>query len=182
MKILPLILALLFFISCTENKQSNNIKNTDTTKNIIPSSVDTPIVTQKDTNADDAPTLFKIEGNYIVEENESSCKLELKLYYKNKQLYYQLVTNTKKYADKAEIELNEEKDGYYITFKNIEWSENEGALDDEGEPIDKEITLPQDIQGVMYKNEITIQNSGNSMNYYVKIGDCDLKFIRLIKK
>lgn len=182
MKKLPLLFAFLFLISCTENKQSNNIKNTDTTKNITPSSVDTPIVTQKDTNPEDAPTLFKIEGNYSVEENESSCKLELKLYYKNKQLYYQLVTNTKKYADKAEIELNEEKDGYYITFKNIEWSENEGALDDEGEPIDKEITLPQDIQGVMYKNEITIQNSGNSMNYYVKIGDCDLKYIRLIKK
>ena len=85
-------------------------------------------------------------------------------------------------TDKAEIELNEKKDGYYITFNNIEWSENEGALDDDGEQIDKEIVLPTTVQGVLYKNEITIQNTGNAMNYYVKIGECDLKFIHLIRQ
>ena len=182
MKILPLLLALLFLISCSENKQSNNIKNTDTTQHITPPTVDTEIVTQKVIIPGDAPTLFNIEGNYSIEENESNCKMKLKLYYKNNQLYYQLATNTKKYADRAKIELNEKKDGYYITFNNIEWSENEGALDDEGEPLDKEITLPQEVEGVMYKDKITIQNAGNAMNYYVKIGDCDLKFIHLIRK
>lgn len=182
MKILSFLCAFLILISCRETKnQSKQVENKDTIANVA-SIIDTPIATQKMINPEDAPTLFNIEGNYNIEENESDCKMQLELYYKNKQLHYQLVTNTKKYADKAILELNEKKDGYYITFKNIEWSEDEGALDNEGEPIVKERTLPQDIQSVMYKNEITIQNSGNAMNYYIKIGDCDLKFIKLIKK
>lgn len=70
----------------------------------------------------------------------------------------------------------------YLTLKNIEWSENEGISDDGGEPIEDDIGLPQEIQGELYKNEIAIQNYGNSMNYYVKFGECDLKYIHLIKK
>ncbi|MFV0470407.1 MAG: hypothetical protein ACK5L7_00005, partial [Paludibacteraceae bacterium] len=77
---------------------------------------------------------------------------------------------------------NDKKDGYYLTLKNIEWSENEGALDEEGEQVDDSVELPKEIQGVLYKNEITIQNTGNSMNYYVKIAECDQKYIHLIKK
>ena len=176
MKILFTFLAILLFTSCTDNKKK--LEN----ETSVSSKIDTASITHNNRSSASENTLFDIEGSYALIDTATSCKLSLNLFYKSNELNYQLITNTKKYADKAIIELNEKKDGYYITFKNIEWSENEGTLNDEGEPIDKEISLPQDIQGVMYKNEITIQNSGNSMNYYVKIGDCDLKFIRLIKK
>ena len=43
------------------------------------------------------------------------------------------------------------------------------------------LELPKDIEGVLYKDEITIQNSGNAMNYYVKFAECDLKYIHLTK-
>ena len=77
--------------------------------------------------------------------------------------------------------LNERADGYYITFKDIEWSEYLGAIDPEGTKSEEDLELPKDIQGVLYKDEITIQNSGNAMNYYVKFGECDLMYIHLIK-
>lgn len=125
--------------------------------------------------------LFNIEGNYEFKKEETTCKMNLTLYYQKNQLKYKLKTNTREFSDNAEIELNERKDGYYITFKNIEWSEYLGGLDNEGEPIQKDLSLPQDLDGVLYKNEIIIQNYGNSMNYYVKLEECGEKYIELIK-
>ncbi|RZL49053.1 MAG: hypothetical protein EOP00_07770 [Pedobacter sp.] len=171
----------LFIASCTEHKKVNQIEDSSASKGTAANN--NPADTIEVEQAINKPTtLFEIEGNYIVESNDSDCKMNLKLYYRNKQWYYQLITHTRKLADEAKIELNEKKDGYYITFNNIEWSENDGALDENNEQIDKEVALPTSVQGVMYKNEITIQNTGNAMNYYVKIGECDLKYIRLIKK
>ena len=126
--------------------------------------------------------LFDIEGNYTLKADEiKDCKFFLSLFYKNGVLKYKMEISTRKLSGNAEIELNEMTDGYYITFKNIEWSEYLGAIDTEGENSEKELELPQDVQGVLYKDEITIQNTGNVMNYYVKFGECDLKYIHLIK-
>ncbi|MFY1045499.1 hypothetical protein [Chryseobacterium sp. GP-SGM7] len=125
--------------------------------------------------------LFKIEGIYEVKK-EKDCRMSLILYYQKNQLKYKLKTETHEFSDNAEIELNEKKDGYYITFKNIEWSEYLGGLDNEGEPIDKNLELPNSVSGSLYKDQITIQNYGNSMNYYVVFDDCGEKYIELIKK
>lgn len=126
--------------------------------------------------------LFNIEGSYSLELSDSDCKFDLTLHREKGQLRYKLVTKTRNLTGAAEIELNEKKDGYYLDLKDLEWSENEGALNDEGEPIEEDIKIPTTVQGVMYKDEITIQNAGNSMNYYVKIGECDLKYIILKRK
>jgi len=178
MKTLFILSALLFLIACTESKTANPIAK----EKIKIDSIKVDSTNAVEPKITKPTPLFEIAGNYILENNDTDCKFNLRLYYKNDQLFYQLHTNARKLTDKAEIELNEKKDGYYITFNNIEWSENEGALDDDGEQIDKEIVLPTTVQGVLYKNEITIQNTGNAMNYYVKIGECDLKFIRLIRQ
>ena len=126
--------------------------------------------------------LFDIEGNYTLKKDVvTDCEIILSLFFKNEVLRYNMETNTRKLSGNAKIELNENKDGYYITFKNIEWSEYLGAIDTEGETSEEDLPLPQEIQGVLYKDEITIQNAGNAMNYYVKFGECDLKFIHLIR-
>lgn len=180
MKILFILLSLLFFISCSETKKANTIQNQTTDKSIATNNHQVDSTTIIQSKIAKPATFFEIVGNYILDSNDADCKFNLTLYYKNDQLRYKLTTNTRKLANKAEIKLNENKDGYYITFKNIEWSENEGTLNNDNE--DKEIALPSTVQGVLYKNEITIQNSGNAMNYYVKIGECDLKYIHLIKQ
>ena len=54
-----------------------------------------------------------------------------------------------------------------------------GAIDPEVEASEENVTSPEEIQRVIYENKITIQNYGNAMNYYVKPGDCDIKYIYL---
>ena len=143
--------------------------NTDTVQNVA----------QPSKNND---LLFDIEGNYTLKKDVvTDCEIILSLFFKNEVLRYNMETNTRKLSGNAKIELNENKNGYYITFKNIEWSEYLGAIDTEGETSEEDLPLPQEIQGVLYKDEITIQNAGNAMNYYVKFGECDLKFIHLIR-
>jgi hypothetical protein len=183
-KAIPLLILSLLLQSCVKNKnekqdgldikriekqnisKSNTIK--DTVKNIIQ-----PV---KSNNL-----LFDITGNYTFKDDVTDCEIFLSLFYKNGDLKYTIKTNTRKLTGDTTIDLNEKKDVYYITFKNIEWSENIGAIDPEGEASEENLLLPQDIQGVLYKNEITIQNNGNAMNYYVKLGECDVKYIVLIK-
>ena len=132
-------------------------------------------------NSKNGKALFEIEGHYQLKKG-NSCKMNLTLYYQKNQLKYRLKTDTHDYSDDAEIELNDAKDGYYITFKNIEWSEYLGGLDNEGEPIDKNLEIPKSVSGTLYKDEILIQNYGNSMNYYVVFEDCGEKYIELVKK
>lgn len=125
--------------------------------------------------------LFDIEGEYSYKADVVDCKINLTLFYTTNQLKYKLKTNTRELSDNATLQLNEEKNGYYITFENIEWSEYLGAIDEEGNSSEENLSLPQEVEGVLYKNEITIQNAGNAMNYYVKIGECDVKYIHLIR-
>lgn len=128
--------------------------------------------------------LFDFTGDYILEPADVNCKMELNIYLYEKQFAYRLKTNTRQLHGDVVITPNEKQDGYYITLKDIEWSEYEGAMNSVEDDIQEQedIVLPQEVQGVLYENEITIQNTGNAMNYYVKFGDCDLKYIRLVKK
>ena len=182
MKTAPLLLCVLIFISCNEENKTNHRSKEKIEKivNAEPKQAKTDTLVK--TKSTIKKTKFPIEGTYVTEDDDSTCKMKLTLSYKADQLVYKLTTNTRTLTDKAEIELNEHKDGYYLTLKNIEWSENEGALNDEGEPTNPDITLPTEIQGALEKNQITIQNAGNSMNYYIQIGECDLKYIHLIRK
>lgn len=185
---ITLIITLVFAFateSCTK-KEENQIENapkvtalsTDTlTKDN--DSIKSDISSENDL-AENKDQLFDIEGNYLSKDN-ANCKMSLKLYYSEGKLKYDLKTEHKKITDFAILELNEKKDGYFITLKNIEWSENLGATDSDGNTTDKNLPLPKEIQGSLSKNEITIQNSGNAMNNYEKFSECGLKYINLIK-
>jgi len=181
MKKLLFPFVILLFFACNGKQIPQTKPNKD--KRIAvsrpqPTSVKDPIPAERLINE----TLFNVEGSYSLEPSNSDCKFDLTLYRQKGQLRYKLVTKSRNLTGAAEIELNEKKDGYYLSLKDLEWSENEGALNDEGEPIEEDIEIPTTVQGVMYKDEITIQNAGNSMNYYVKIGECDLKYIILKRK
>jgi len=181
-KLITLLLAIAFLFQSCGNGTEKKIVNQQVKiqeKNTIIDTVQNDAQPTKNNNL-----LFDIEGNYTLKqvlEQETDCKIFLSLFYKNGVLKYDMETNTRKLSGNAEIDLNERKDGYYITFKNIEWSEYLGAIDTENETSEKDMPLPEDIQGVLYKDEITIQNTGNAMNYYVKLGECDMKYIHLIK-
>lgn len=72
----------------------------------------------------------------------------------------------------------------YITFEGIKWAEYEGDVSNktDDDSVTTSLPLPVGIDGLLTQKEITIQNTGNAMNYYVKIAACDRKYIRLVKK
>ena len=180
----PLILLILALLSCnnkSEKKESTEIQNTKS-QNITEYKKNTDSVQNNVQTTESNDLLFDIEGNYTLKKDVvTDCKIVLSLFYKDAVLKYDMETNTRKLSGTAKIDLNERKDGYYITLENIEWSEYLGAIDTEGETSKEELPLPQEIQGVLYKDEITIQNTGNAMNYYLKIGECDMKYIHLTR-
>ncbi|WP_162817982.1 hypothetical protein U0035_02250 [Niabella yanshanensis] len=184
-KILLLYTVLLFLVSCTSPGEKHINDPDDTvvnTRDTINTAIEAPSASA--TTQDSVEYLFDIAGDYILESDHTSCKMELNINSNKNQFNYRLKTNTKQLQGDVIITPNEKQDGYYITLKDIEWSEYEGAVNFDEEEVkeQEDIALPQEVQGVLYENEITIQNTGNAMNYYVKFGDCDLKYIHLVKK
>ena len=114
-------------------------------------------------------------------DSVAKCFLELKIYRKGENYNYKLNTPTRNFSGELTLKLDEKNDGYYITINGIEWTENLGSLDEEGSPLDENIKLPQGLEGFLRENSITIQNYGNSMNYYMQLGECDTKYIALVK-
>ncbi len=183
-KFLPLYAMALFFAGCTlpGEKQTrhphNSLARSPDTIYPAAGTLSSDTITQ-----DSARYLFDFTGDYILDPGDVNCKMELNIYPDKKQFAYRLKTNTRQLHGDVVITPNEKQDGYYITLKGIEWSEYEGAATPEEDEIKEQddMALPQEVQGVLYENEITIQNTGNAMNYYVKFGDCDLKYIHLVK-
>ncbi|WP_244248529.1 hypothetical protein [Flavobacterium foetidum] len=71
-------------------------------------------------------------------------------------------------------------------LEGIQWDEYEGDISNEEEndtiSQTKEIEIPVGIGASYVRDTLTIQNYGNSMNSYMKISECGLKYIQLIKK
>ena len=159
---------LLLFSSCT-NINSN-------TKKVIAA----PILEKRQSGNSD-----KIEGTYTVinDPNEvEKCTLTITIKKGAKGYVYDFKSDSRSLTGKVSLEENEDKNGHYITFEGIEWSEYEGELDEDGEPKSKEpLELPVGLNGVLEQNQITFQNYGNSMNYYVQLADCGKKYIVLEK-
>jgi hypothetical protein len=126
----------------------------------------------------------QIEGTYVaINDAEESDQCAMTIIIEKAGGYiYKFKTQNRSLSGKLSVEATEGKDGYYITLEGIEWSEYEGELNDNGEAKAKDLALPMGINGVIQDNEITIQNTGNSMNYYVKLEDCGKKYIRLKKQ
>ena len=126
-----------------------------------------------------------IEGTYMVinnAENAEKCMMKITIEKTSDQYRYTFQSESRTLKGKLSLEADKSGDGYYITLEGIEWSEYEGALDDEGEPKEKDLALPVGIQGAIQENAITIQNYGNSMNYYQQLADCGDKYIVLQKQ
>lgn len=113
-------------------------------------------------------------------KNESGCKITLSITKSNKgyHFYYQTSKRQLKGAVTFSRDLDEEQ--VYINLHGIKWAEDGGDLTNETN-IAEDRELPTVVQGLLDSNEIVIQNTGNAMNYYVKLSDCDEKFIHLKK-
>jgi hypothetical protein len=79
--------------------------------------------------------------------------------------YYQLNTNKRKAKGKIYFYRSLYEKSNYIIF--------DGLMCDEG---------CTKIEGLCYENTIAIQNYGNAINQYTKLGECDKKYIELQKQ
>ncbi|MCD8742135.1 hypothetical protein LT679_16105 [Mucilaginibacter roseus] len=97
---------------------------------------------------------------------------------------YRLTLNTQRYNGKAT--LSKEGDETLITLEDIRWSEYEGDIsrDDSDNAQNNADTLevPVGVGALVTDSGLVIQNTGNSMNYYVKFAGCDCKYINLVKR
>ncbi|WP_222536880.1 hypothetical protein [Pedobacter polysacchareus] len=127
------------------------------------------------------PTLPKtLVGTYKFDA-ESGCPLTIKISKVNGSYVYHFVSPVRTLKGKVTFSRSLDEKLVYINFNGIEWEDNTGAISDDDLDAESKETqaLPTSIGGLLSDGEITIQNSGNSMNAYTKIGECSAKFIQL---
>jgi hypothetical protein len=155
-------------------------KSTKTVSSITPAKKDTvKTLTKLPSKAED------ITGTYYAESidgQSESCNMSVLIKKGPKAYIYEFTINGEKIKGKATVKENDNKETY-INFEGIKWAEYEGDISQDPEKGDTtSLELPVGIDGLLAGKEITIQNYGNSMNYYVKFAGCDEKYIRLVKQ
>ena len=118
-------------------------------------------------------------GKYMSEETNTNCFIELTLFEKNKKIWFRLKTDKRNIIGKAKISKD---DGLYYVTLPIEYSEYEGDISKNSKTINLPKSKPFGIQFMYDNKELVLQNSGNAMNYYVKFGECEEKYVHLKKK
>lgn len=127
------------------------------------------------------PTLpNNLAGSYKVEE-QNKCPLSISITKSKGEYRYQFKSATRSLNGKVTFSRSLDENLVYIDFHGIEWDEDSGDVtnDDDEESSWGNDNLPTVVQGLLSDGEIAIQNTGNAMNRYVKIGECDLKYIHL---
>ncbi len=171
-KTLAIIIILLIF-SCKKVTKISESKNTSNISKEL----------KKEQIQTDKATILipkNIEGTYTNSE-ETECNIKLIITKKGKEYFYQIKTDKRILNGKISFCENIDEKESCLNFSGIEWAENNGQLDENGEPINDNLKLPIGIEGTLNQNKITIQNYGNSMNNYIKLNDCEDKYIILKK-
>jgi uncharacterized protein (DUF2225 family) len=107
----------------------------------------------------------KIAGTYsTVNEEDDIGKCDIKVVISKQKDGYYYDLRTDKRHKKGKVKLTK-SDAQYISFMDLPAGENNG-----------------DLHGLLTENEILIQNTGNSMNEYTRLSECDRKYIRLVKQ
>jgi len=119
-------------------------------------------------------------GNYQVDEQDQ-CALSVTISKSKGQYRYHFYSSTRNLNGKITFSRSLDEKLVYIDFHGVEWDENSGDVtkDNNEESFSGNEQLPTVVQGLLSDGEIVIQNTGNAMNRYVKIGECDLKYIHL---
>lgn len=119
-----------------------------------------------------------IEGNYT---SVTGCNMTISIKKEKQEYTYTLEIGDKK--ETGSVSLNRSRESnqnvIYINFEDVIWADYKGSLMDVENPDDVPSTEMRGLDGFWTDNKILIQNYGNAMNYYVKLKDCDSKFIEL---
>jgi len=167
-KTTTLFLAILFITSCG-NKNNNSIIQ-EKNKVIV---------------LDTISGFYKTE----IDSNETeACELSVEIFKTKNGYGYHLKTDLRNVKGKVRF-IKDNPNELYIVFEGIKWDDYRGDLsnetddDETNDDVEKEtLEIPIGIEASVGIDTLTIQNDGNSMNSYTKIGECGRKYIRLIKQ
>ncbi|TDG36462.1 hypothetical protein EZJ43_08055 [Pedobacter changchengzhani] len=112
---------------------------------------------------------------------EKPCKLDIVITKNDNGYFYNFDSTTRTLKGKVTFSRSLLENLVYINFNGIEWAEDDGDISNEPDKDEPNADLPTVIQGLLGENEIIIQNYGNAMNHYLKVGECDVKYIHLKK-
>lgn len=114
----------------------------------------------------------------------SGCKITLTINRLKGNFYYHMITTERNLKGKVTFSRSLDEKLNYINFHGIEWAESSGDVSEGPDDDDRKPKQPTPaiVEGLLDDNEIIIQNYGNAMNYYTKLGECtDEKYIHLRK-
>ncbi|SDF91304.1 hypothetical protein SAMN05421827_10292 [Pedobacter terrae] len=119
-------------------------------------------------------------GNYQVDEQDK-CALSMTIFKSKGVYYYHFKSSARNINGKVTFSRSLDEKLVYINFEGIEWDEDSGDVtkSDDEESSSGNDSLPTVVQGLLSDCGVIIQNTGNAMNRYVKIAECDLKYIHL---
>lgn len=129
-----------------------------------------------------------ISGFYksVPQEGEDDhCDMSVRISKIKGHYVYSFNISGKTRKGKVTVQWGKGKEDTYITFEGIEWAEYEGDISNETDDqrsSKPQMKLPVGVSGQLSDKEITIQNYGNSMNYYVVFAECGQKYISLVKQ
>lgn len=108
-----------------------------------------------------------LEGDYSVADDDGGvCKINLQI--KKERGEYAFTFKTDKREKKGKLQFTRSPDdSMYITFDGLK-------ADAQGDSYA--------VEGMLDETGIVIQNSGNAMNPFTMIAECDMKYIHLVKQ
>lgn len=129
------------------------------------------------------PLSQSVVGQYV----DSICNLKLIISKVKGEYSYKFVSTQRTLTGKVTFSRGSEN---YLVLEGIEYAEDyfdvalpeENELSRHYEELQKEGKRSVGIACFLSSQELIIQNYGNAMNYYVKLHDCDEKYIYLMKK
>lgn len=169
-------LCLLLMCSCGQTTKHQNIK-ADSTSSVT--KADTGVNTRQSSTA--SPDISGAYKEMDDDGETEGCGITLNIDKAASGYSYHLKQDTISYSGKLTVTHDADKITFLV-FEGIKYAEYEGDIsqkeDDNSRP---KLKSPVGIEGELDADTITIQNYGNSMNYYVKLGGCGVKYIRLVK-
>ncbi len=129
-------------------------------------------VVPKTTSADLSGTYEEVD-----EPDAEGCGIAVTISKAAGGYHYQLAYDSLSYNGQLGLDKRDDHTTGTL-FKGIPYAETSMDDDDDGTNARTSSYVGGELEG----DTITIQNYGNSMNYYVKLGECGLKYIRLVKK
>jgi hypothetical protein len=163
-KFILFLLASVLIVSCNNQDPKTAIPKNDT-------------IETKDTISG----LYKTEIDSLYTDK---CEISVSISKSKNGYLYHLKTDLRDVKGNVRL-ISEAPNELYLVFEGIKWDAYEGDISnqtDDNDTITKDLEIPVGIEAYVGNDTLTIQNDGNAMNSYTKIGECGRKFIYLIKQ